>query len=493
MIGLLAHPRSWSLLVKLPLTIGVIIGLVAAVIGVAIVQQQQAQGRRALEDRALTLAGSVATAAPEAALRADYWALYKILTTMTGGASSGRGTVTAAMILDTQGRTLAHLDPRDNPVALPAHLPPETATLFAPVATGGAGGIRWVSADDQAVEAVVPIRLNGTTLAAVVVRVSADELAAALWQATRTILALTLLLAVAGGLAAALISRRMVRPLKALAGGMAMVGRGDAHLIPHTAVRDHDEIGRLVEHFNRMSAEIAEARRREQEMAVNEKLLAIGRIAAGVAHEVNNPLAGMLNCLDTIRSQPQDLALVSRYLPVLDQGLHRIQRIVQGLLIELREPHAAAAGTLGGSSHLRALLQAEIEGRPIRLEWEVDATVEPMLCRPAVQQMLTNLFKNAVAAMPAGGRVVVRGHAVGGDAVLEVEDEGIGIAPQEMGRLFDPFYTTRNDGTGLGLWITWRLVEDMGGAIAVESEPETGTVVRLTLPLPRLLEERIPA
>lgn len=89
--------------------------------------------------------------------------------------------------------------------------------------------------------------------------------------------------------------------------------------------------------------------------------------------------------------------------------------------------------------------------------------------------------------MPDGGRVSVRAYARGDEAVIEVEDEGHGIAQEDVGRIFDPFYTTRCDGTGLGLWITWRLIDDLGGAITVNSEPGIGTIVRLRLPLGRMM------
>lgn len=325
----------------------------------------------------------MAAAAPEAALRNDYWTLYKVLTTMTrrtATAGSAGAPVKTAMILDPDARTLASLEPVVNPIALPAVLEEETRAMAAATLEQRMATVRWLD-DDDIVEGAVPVTLNDTTLAAVIVRLSAADLSAALWEATRTILALTVVLAIVGSVAAAMISRRMVRPLKALADGMDVIGRGGSHLIPESAVRDRDEIGRLVDRFNRMSAELAEARRKEQELAVNEKLVAIGRIAAGVAHEVNNPLAGMLNCLDTLRSRPDDPALVDRYLPVIEQGLHRIQGIVQGFLSELRD-----GGGLGGNgcgrndpADLRDLLAAELRERPVTLDWNVEAAIAPVL------------------------------------------------------------------------------------------------------------------
>jgi two-component system NtrC family sensor kinase len=126
---------------------------------------------------------------------------------------------------------------------------------------------------------------------------------------------------------------------------MESVGRGDAVDVGPLAVNTNDEIGRLVSTFNRMTVELEEKKRLEEEMSVSEKLVALGRIAAGVAHEVNNPVAGMLNCIDVMKRHPDEPKLLERYLPLLDKGLGRIRDITGDLLVELR----ISEGTDGSS------------------------------------------------------------------------------------------------------------------------------------------------
>ena len=272
----------------------------------------------------------------------------------------------------------------------------------------------------------------------------------------------------------------MIRPLNALTRGMETVGRGELANVAPVKARDRDEIGQLVDTFNRMAEELAEKRELERQLATGEKLVAIGRIAAGVAHEVNNPLAGMLNCLDTIRRHPEDEDLVRRYLPMIEKGLNRIRAIVQGLLIELKVEGGEVDPGQACFDDLRDLISAEIGDRPVTLIWDNRAPAGFGCGR--LQPLVLNLLRNAVEAVENGGTVAFRTRLEMEGLVVEVEDDGRGIPAENLERLFDPFYTTRDGGTGLGLWIAYRVVETLGGAIEVESEPGQGTLFRVGIP-----------
>ncbi len=479
-------PRALSLSVKLPLTLTAVVAGVAFAIGLAVVVQERERIRHDLQDRALLVAKSIAANVSESILRNDYWSAYKALALVAErDPGAERTRVVTGAVLDPQGRVLAHLDPGENPLgqALATEGPFERRRVGELLARPQASVFWDEAAADAYVEGAVPVRSADSVIGYVLLRLSTEEIAARTRAAAMTVLGIALVLGVVGSALGAWISRRMVQPLRALAGGMESVGRGEFSRLPSATARDRDEIGVLVDSFNRMAAELAEKRVLEQELRTNERLAALGRVAAGVAHEVNNPLAGLLASLDNMRRQPDDPAVQARYLPVLERGLNRIRAVVQALLAELGAD-APALSDSGCLNDLRELMIAEIGDRPIDLLWDVKlADVGTCAICRRVQHAVLNLLRNAVQAIPEAGTVRFRAAHEDGRLVFEIEDDGVGIAEPDLERLFDPFYTTRPAGTGLGLWITYRVVVGMKGEIEVKSEPGRGSRFSIRLPM----------
>jgi signal transduction histidine kinase len=483
------RPQSWSLSVKIPVTHSVMVVGVALTIGVVVVAQAWVQFREELEEKALLLARDVAATAPEAILRNDYWTLYNTLRQTASHMPAGIGEprLLSGMVLDVEGRVLAHLDPMNYPLGLTLapleeverRLLDDAMKILTPSVITGSSG------DSDFIEGVVPITFDRKRLGVVRIRVSMAEVEEQIWQAGFTVLVLTLGLAAAGSLLGAVISSRMARRLKALAEGMETVGRGELSTIDPLAAADRDEIGQLVARFNEMAAELAEKKRLEEKLALSEKLASLGQIVAGVAHEVNNPLGGMLNCVNTLKKHPDDPALLQRYLPLLEKGLNRIGATVQGLLVELHEEGEPEPCDLACLSDLKELVAAEIGDRKIALDWDNHVPGETCLgCScPNLQQVVLNLMNNSIKAMPEGGALAFRSCRENNSLVMEVEDSGVGIPREHRRHLFDPFFTSRPNGTGLGLWVTYQLVQRMHGTIQVESEPGQGSLFRVRLPL----------
>ncbi|MBR1266006.1 cache domain-containing protein [Bradyrhizobium sp. AUGA SZCCT0222] len=229
-----------------------------------------------------------------------------------------------------------------------------------------------------------------------------------------------------------------------------------------------------------------------KQLIVSEKLATIGEVTAGVAHEINNPIAVMQGNLDVIRDLMGDKASLARTeFNLLDEQIHRISQIVSRLLQFAKpeeyagyvERHAAdnvISDSLPLVRHLlnKARIVVVRDDRSSRLV---------LMNRTELQQVVVNLIVNAIHAMPDGGMLTLRTSDTDIDdrpgLAIEIIDTGVGMAPEVMQRVFDPFFTTkRREGTGLGLSISQTLVTRQGGKISVESEPGKGTAFTVWLP-----------
>ena len=214
----------------------------------------------------------------------------------------------------------------------------------------------------------------------------------------------------------------------------------------------------------------------------SEKLAAIGQLTAGVAHEINNPIAVMQGNLDLLREELGAAAApVGNELRLLDEQIHRIRVIVTKLLqfarpdefagyVETVDANAAVADCL-------VLVRHELKKGDIEVVQELRATGPVRLNRNELQQVLINLAVNAVQSMAAGGRLTFVTEDWDAKGVrIGVRDTGAGIPPEHLARVFDPFFTTKKtQGTGLGLSISLALIERYGGTISVDSRLGEGT------------------
>ncbi len=480
------HPKNWSLAVKVPLTITAVVAGVGFTIGAIVIQHGSERFRDQLAARALLLAQSIATSTPDAILHDDYWSLYKTVRSSLSDGVAGaetRDRVLSAMILGRDGRVLAHTDPAARPVGstiAPTEGPGSRAIdsalgLDAPQIFFGPDASDFL-------DAAVPLFSDSKRLGLVLVRFSNAELVELTSEMVWTVLAVTLALVIFGSALGIAISMSLMRPMRRLSDGMRRLSGSAGLEAAPLPVSSNDEIGQLTRTFNDMVRELAEKRALEEEMVMSDKLTALGRVAAGVAHEINNPLAGMLNCVDTLQKHPHQEGLVERYLPLLQSGLERISRIVKSLLVEVRVSHDSDRCGPECLDELRLLLESEIGSRSLKLVWENRLSSAVLIDRTPTQQIVYNLLKNAVDATPDGGTITFR--ASGGDdgVLMEVNDEGPGIPEEQREQLFDPFFTTRPNGTGLGLWVVYSLVESLRGAIRVESEGGKGTLFQIFIP-----------
>jgi PAS domain S-box-containing protein len=256
--------------------------------------------------------------------------------------------------------------------------------------------------------------------------------------------------------------------------------------------------GDVISHVITIGEDVTESRRTQGQIMQSEKLAAIGQLAAGVMHEINNPLATISACVAAISGRLEDLdqrekAAVEEYLEIIDKEVDRCTRIVDGLLDFSRPKGKTKAPVVLNALVDETLFLLKHHQRFKRLT--VTRELDPALPTTTgnteqLTQVLMALMLNAVDAMDDRGRLTVRtGRSPhhSDEVVLEIEDDGIGIPRAEQSKIFEPFYTTKppGRGTGLGLSICYGIVEEHRGRIEVDSQPGRGSIFRIYLPAHR--------
>ncbi|HXF07473.1 MAG TPA: ATP-binding protein, partial [Candidatus Acidoferrales bacterium] len=225
----------------------------------------------------------------------------------------------------------------------------------------------------------------------------------------------------------------------------------------------------------------------QQRVERTERLAALGRLAAGVAHEIRNPLGAVRGLVQYFQATWKDDAEQRLYLEVMVREVDRLNRVVSDLVefARPREPQREPHHLGDIVRHATALVQADVRAKGIEIVHDVDAALPPLLIdRDLVLQALLNVLLNAVEAMEAGGRLTLRLADYPRWGELAIQDTGGGIPPEHLGRLFDPFFTTKQRGTGLGLAIAHSIIQAHDGEIVVDSAPDQGTTVTIRLPKP---------
>ncbi len=471
--------RSWlrtiPLRVKVPLLVAALmvgVGTLASWLVLdALIRTQRAQVR---ELAAVALDGLAASIAPAVARR-DVWETFDALDHL---AARGEGLrVRTALVLLPEGMVLAASDP----VRFPTLRPPPADWLVEPPleplrfddARGLARAVRRLGGEDEP---------TAFLIAEVDTRGYLAERRRALLLLVVSNALLTLLLAL-GGYA---LVRRMLVPLDHLARAVESVRRGEEPDLQPARVGRAPEFLTLFRRFADMARAVRERELLLRRLAEEERLALLGRLARGMAHEINNPLAGMLTVVDTLRRHGDRPEVREQALAILERGLLGIRNLVRAALVDYRETVDDVPLEREALDDLQALIGHEVGKKRLRLVWANRLPPGPLpLPAGPVRQTVLNLLLNACRASPVEGRVELMARTEPGELHITIADEGPGLPPEGRALLHTPGEMPPGGTRGLGLWTAGRLWARLGGAIEIETPPEGGTAIHLRVALGR--------
>ena len=469
---------------RLPITLKVPIVVALLMLAVSVVASERVLSRlsvtqsRQIDDLTNAYLDGLASPLIEPVLRNDPWEIFDLLDQSRQAYASVRPVET--VVTDATGRVLAASNPRH--AAIGSELPPE----FPVDSTTGVSKVFVRDLESRAFvnrKLVVEGRDIGALHAEFDISPLLAERRAVFWTLLSTNAALTFLFVVLGWFAV----RRMVRPMKVLTDHLENSQNGGVQPIAEAALlSSENEAGRLFRQFNHMAKAVRENESLAARLADEERLASLGRLASGMAHEINNPLGGLFNALDTLKKHGEKPMVRATSLPLIERGLAGIKEVVQAALATYRtsEPRTF---TVRDFEDVKVLLGPELRRRHQSIEWRVPDGMPSDFPATPLRQALLNLMLNASYAAGEKGRIEFVAEVDEADALdISVGDSGLGMPDSAAGILTgERTYAMLRDGRGLGLWMVRRLVDELGGRIEVGRSALGGAEVRLRFALGR--------
>lgn len=475
--------RDLSYSYKAPLGVSIVIVMTAVVITSVLMAQAYADSKRELLANGIDLGGVLSHHLRAALLHDEIWEAYEAVAAPLAHGLM-RDLKGGIVVLDRNQQIFVSAQPRRFPIL---HRMSEVDSTLIQVERVIATASRTTpyaleTPGSSSIFAVAPILADdGGRLGNVVILFPRDaiyprfkRIASRAGLATVAVLALLLPIAWFS-------SKRAIAPLTQLAHCMGRIGRESPASIECRLHAGADEIGTLGNRFQTMLGELRQKEFLEKQVLASERLAAIGRLTAGIAHEINNPLGGMLNAISTFKRHGDGEGRKINTLALIERGLTQIKETVGALLVEAKlESHALDATDI---DDVRKLALPGIEEKQLQLEWSNRLRAPIALPSTQIRQIMLNLVLNAARASEPHGVIRVDIGADSGETfTLHVWNGGAYIDKEHMEHLFEPFFTSKDGSSnGLGLWVTYQLVKQLNGEIDVTSGPD-GTRFSVVIP-----------
>ena len=393
--------------------------------------------------------------------------------------------VVYAAILDREGTVIAHSDRSRIGERLP-----EGDDLGVLANAGALAQLRSVYQTERMLEWRQPLLLGERPIAEIRVALS-TLLARETLDESLEPASYAALLALGGAiLVAVVLAQIVVRPIHVIRSGLSRLGQGDLGATLDLKGDEFKELGDVFASVtNQLKAAIPDSGKRTQLLELSRRVTALGRLTAGVAHEVKNPLNAMTIHLELLKQKlaaGAPSSATESHVDIISREIRRLDDVVQGFLKFARPEEMTLKPIPPGEliDEVLKTLAVEANVTGVQLESAAAAEVPPIEADPGIfRQALLNLAKNAVQAMPNGGTLTI-GAAPTKDGRVEIRvtDTGVGIPPENLAKIFDLYFTTKQSGTGIGLSLVYRTVQLHNGDIDVESTPGVGTTFVIKMP-----------
>jgi two-component system, NtrC family, sensor kinase len=390
-----------------------------------------------------------------------------------------------AFMVDQLGRTIAHPQFKPYEYNLSKYPDPRLREFIIDMMAGETGWERYYYLGENAA-AYAPIPAMNWSLA---VSISIEEFkreAKAIRTRIIQIVVATLFLV---GLVVSVLSHNLLRPVRRLVIATERIAGGD--LSQEIPVKSRDELGILTGSFNRM---IVNLRDTQNELIRSGKLVALGRLSAGVAHEIRNPLNAMKGAIVHLKRRRPDDPLIQEYTQLILEEISRLNLFVTDFLYLARQspPNPVPANINEMIRNIFTLFEEKLREKAISVAMSLDPSMPLLQIDPhQMEQVIVNLLINAMDAMSEGGNLEVsttinrddRQAVSRAKALIIIKDDGAGISREDLQNAFDPFFSNKEGGTGLGLPISLGIVESHGGLLNIRSRDDKGTTVIIELPM----------
>lgn len=469
-----------SLRFKLPLWGGGLIIATALALSTSYVVQAWDNLNRDLLQNAEDIGRTTAYALFPIMLHDDVWDAFEVVS-LPFTANPGTALTESLIVLDNAKRVYVSSQPQTHPLLSPlSTLGPDLAALEKemPMAADARAFVRN-DLGAQRIYVALPIASDGVRLGTLIVAYNKSLL----WERFSLILSRSLwisLLVLAVLLPiTAYWGRRMMLPMRMVTERINRIGSGELEDLDPALYPYRDEVGQLFLAYEAVLHKLREKAAFEKEMVKSERMAAVGRLTASIAHEINNPLGGMLNAISTLKRHGSPDPVTQKTVSLLERGLSQIRETVAALLVEAK----VKSRPLGASDldDVRILVAPAAHTHGTQLSWSVALNGSLALPSTLVRQVLLNLLLNAITAAGQAGQVAVRALASDSRFVMVVENSGKPLLSAQLARLFEPFTSFSDTGNGLGLWICYQIVTQLGGTITADSQAD---LTRFTVLIP---------